>query len=118
MAYKKDKVSVAILKHVSDILQFEVKSPEIGFVTVTGAEVTQDLSYAKIYISVFDRAHAEKRMEALNRVKGFVRSSLAKKLTIRKVPELIFVLDTSAERGEKIDKILKEIEQKEVQKES
>jgi len=48
MAYKKDKVSVAILKHVSDILQFEVKSPEIGFVSVTGAEVTQDLSYAKI----------------------------------------------------------------------
>ena len=51
----------------------------------------------------------EKRMEALNRCKGFIRSSLAKKLTIRKTPTLIFVLDDSFERGMKIEKLIKDI---------
>ncbi|MCK9198444.1 MAG: 30S ribosome-binding factor RbfA [Erysipelotrichales bacterium] len=112
MAYKQDKISVSILKYVSDILQFEVKSPDIGFITVTGVEVTNDLSYAKIFVSFLDKSKVNLRMEALERVKGFIRSSLAQKLTIRKVPTLIFVYDDSYEKGEKIEKILKEIKQK------
>ena len=51
MAYKQDKVSVAVLKYVSDIIQFHVKNPDIGFVTITGCEVTGDLSIAKLYVS-------------------------------------------------------------------
>jgi len=112
VAYKQDKISVSILKYVSDILQFEVKSPDIGFITVTGVEVTNDLSYAKIFVSFLDKSKVNLRMEALERVKGFIRSSLAQKLTIRKVPTLIFVYDDSYEKGEKIEKILKEIKQK------
>ncbi|MDD3383736.1 MAG: 30S ribosome-binding factor RbfA [Bacilli bacterium] len=112
MAYKQDKISVSILKYVSDILQFEVKSPDIGFITVTGVEVTNDLSYAKIFVSFLDKSKVNLRMEALERVKGFIRSSLAQKLTIRKVPTLIFVYDDSYEKGEKIEKILKDIKQK------
>ena len=109
MAYKQDKVSVSILKYVSDIIQFELKSIEIGFITVTGVEVTGDLSIAKIFVSFLDNKNVEKRMEALNRCKGFIRSSLAKKLTIRKTPSLIFVIDDSFERGMKIEKLIKDI---------
>jgi ribosome-binding factor A len=109
MAYKQDKVSVSILKYVSDIIQFELKSSEIGFITVTGVEVTGDLSIAKIFVSFLDNKNVEKRMEALNRCKGFIRSSLAKKLTIRKTPNLIFVIDDSFERGMKIEKLIKDI---------
>ena len=109
MAYKQDKVSVSILKYVSDIIQFELKSSEIGFITVTGVEVTGDLSIAKIFISFLDNKNVEKRFEALNRCKGFIRSSLAKKLTIRKTPTLIFVIDDSFERGMKIEKLIKDI---------
>ena len=105
MAYKQDKVSVSILKYVSDIIQFELKSSEIGFITVTGVEVTGDLSIAKIFVSFLDNKNVEKRFEALNRCKGFIRSSLAKKLTIRKTPSLIFVIDDSFERGMKIEKL-------------
>ncbi len=109
MAYKQDKVSVSILKYVSDIIQFELKSSEIGFITVTGVEVTGDLSIAKIFVSFLDNKNVDKRMEALNRCKGFIRSSLAKKLTIRKTPNLIFVIDDSFERGMKIEKLIKDI---------
>ena len=109
MAYKQDKVSVSILKYVSDIIQFELKSSEIGFITVTGVEVTGDLSIAKIFVSFSDNKNVEKRMEELNRCKGLIRSSLAKKLTIRKTPTLIFVLDDSFERGMKIEKLIKDI---------
>ena len=109
MAYKQDKVSVSILKYVSDIIQFELKSSEIGFITVTGVEVTGDLSIAKIFVSFLDNKNIEKRFEALNRCKGFIRSSLAKKLTIRKTPTLIFVIDDSFERGMKIEKLIKDI---------
>ena len=109
MAYKQDKVSVSILKYVSDIIQFELKSSEIGFITVTGVEVTGDLSISKIFVSFLDNKNVEKRMEALNRCKGFIRSSLAKKLTIRKTPSLIFIIDDSFERGMKIEKLIKDI---------
>ena len=61
MAYKQDKVSVSILKYVSDIIQFELKSSEIGFITVTGVEVTGDLSIAKIFVSFLDNKNVEKR---------------------------------------------------------
>ena len=109
MAYKQDKVSVSILKYVSDIIQFELKSSEVGFVTVTGVEVSGDLSIAKIYVSFLDRKNIEARFEALNRCKGFIRSSLAKKLTIRKTPSLIIIIDDSFERGMKIEKLIKDI---------
>ena len=100
------------MKDVSDILQFEVKSPDIGFITVTGVEVTNDYSYAKVFVTFLDKKNIENRFEALQRTKGFIRSSLAKKLSIYKVPELVFVLDNSYEQGEKIERILKEIEKK------
>ena len=106
MAYKQDKVSVSILKYVSDIIQFEVKNPEIGFITITGVEVSGDLSIAKIYVSFLPQKNIEARFEALNKSKGFIRSSLAKKLTIRKVPSLIFIIDDSFERGMKIEKLI------------
>ena len=110
MAYKQDKVSVSILKYVSDIIQFELKSSEIGFITVTGVEVTGDLSIAKLYVSFLGKGDATKRLAALDKSKGFIRSELAKKLTIRKVPSLIFVIDDSFEKGAKIEKILQSID--------
>lgn len=106
MPYKVDKINVAILKNVSDILQFEVKNPEIGFVTVTRVETTRDYSYSKIYVSFLDNKNADKRMEALEKTKGFIRSELAKRLTIYKCPSLIFVKDTAYEEGQKIENIL------------
>ncbi|MDY4787744.1 MAG: 30S ribosome-binding factor RbfA [Bacilli bacterium] len=109
MAFKIDRDQVAIQKYVSDIIQFEVHSKEIGFVTITGCKLTSDYSYAKIYCSFLGKGDYNKNLEALNKVKGFIRTSLSKKLTIRKTPELIFVLDDSYERANRIEQIIKDI---------
>ena len=110
MGLKKDKMDNIIQKEVSEIIQFELKNPKIGFVTITDVDVTSDMSYAKIFVSFLGQdARKEAGLKALNQSKGFIRSELAKRLTIRKTPELIFQLYNSLEKGNKIEKILHDI---------
>lgn len=111
MVLKKDKMNNIIQRELSDILQTEVRDPKIGFCTITAVDVTNDLSIAKIYVSFLNK-NTKQSMEALERSKGFIRSILAKRLTIRKCPELHFVLDTSLEYGNKIENIINEINHK------
>lgn len=108
MVMKKEKMNNIIQRELSTILQTEVKDPSIGFCTITGVETTTDLSIAKIYVSFLNK-NRKKSMEALERSKGFIRSLLAKRLTIRKCPELHFVLDNSLEYGNKIESIIEEL---------
>ena len=111
MAMKKDKLNNIIQRELSTIIQNEVKNSGVGFCTITGVDVTSDLSYAKVYVSFLNK-NTKKSMEALERSKGYIRSLLAKRLTIRKCPELQFVLDTSLAYGNKIETIISEINQK------
>ena len=108
MVMKKEKMNNIIKRDLSAILQTEVKDPSIGFCTITGVETTSDLSIAKVYVSFLNK-NRKKSMEALERSKGFIRSLLAKRLTIRKCPELHFVLDNSLEYGNKIESIIEEL---------
>lgn len=108
MVMKKEKMNNIIQRELSAILQTEVKDPSIGFCTITGVETTSDLSIAKVYVSFLNK-NRKKSMEALERSKGFIRSLLAKRLTIRKCPELHFVLDNSLEYGNKIESIIEEL---------
>ncbi|WP_075876225.1 30S ribosome-binding factor RbfA [Merdibacter massiliensis] len=110
MAAKKDRIEAIIQKEVSSIIQMELKDPKIGFITITDVTVTNDLSIAKIYVTFLgQQARIDAGMKALERSKGFIRSMLAKRMTIRKVPQLIFVYDESLERGNKIERIIKEL---------
>ena len=108
---KIEKVNNMVQRELSSILMMEVKDPHIGFCTITDVEVTSDLSYAKVYVSFLNK-NTKKSMEALERSKGYIRSLLAKRITIRKCPELQFVLDTSLAYGNKIETIISEINQK------
>lgn len=113
MKVKKDKIAGIIQKEISEIIQFELKDPKIGFITITDMDVTGDLSQARIYVSFLGQdARKEAGMKALERSKGFLRTQLAKRLTIRKVPELIFKQDVSLEKGNKIEKIIADIHKK------
>ena len=100
-------------KEISYILQNEIKDSVIKFVTVTGVEITNDLSYAKVYVTIFDKEKKDEIMKALEKAKGFIRKQLASKVEIRKTPELRFVFDESIEYGYKIDSIIEEIHKKE-----
>ena len=110
MVLKKEKVSGIIQRELSQILQMEVRDPKIGFCTITAVDLTNDLSIAKIYVTFLGKDFDTcKGMQALERSKGFIRSLLAKRLTIRKVPELHFVNDTSLQYGNKIEKIIDDL---------
>jgi ribosome-binding factor A len=79
-------------------------------VTITGVEVTNDLSIAKIFFSVIGDDKAKKESESgLNSAKGFIRREIGKKLTIRHTPEIIFKYDNSLDYGSRIESLLKEI---------
>ena len=73
-------------------------------------QVTNDYSYATIYVSFLGKEERKQAgLKALNRAKGFIRSELGKRLSIRKVPDLIFKLDDSLEKGERIESIISKI---------
>lgn len=104
------KISKQIERDVVDIIMNDIKDTKVGFVTVTGAEVTNDMSYCKIYYSVLGgESRRDAATKALERAKGFIRTELSKRLSIRKVPELIFEIDKSIEYGNKIDHMLADL---------
>lgn len=115
MANKSKRIEMLIRKNVSEILQFEVKNSGIGFVTVTDCKLSNDYQNCKIYVSFLGSKNPEKNLEALNNAKGFIRTSLSKKMDIWKIPQLIFVLDNSIDEQIHMSKLLKD-EEKELEK--
>ena len=110
MKIRTERLAQIIKKEVSDIIQFSLKDRRIGFVTITDVNLTNDLSYAKIFINILDKDEkTAERMESLKKAKGYIRSELAKRLTTYKVPDLIFVLDDSLKQGNRIDEIIKKL---------
>lgn len=112
MVLKKDKMNHIIQRELSSILQLDVSNKEIGMCTITAVDVTTDLSLAKVYVTFLGSGNNEERLAALQRTKGFIRSTLSKKLTIRRVPELSFILDGSLNYGNKIEDIIKDLNSK------
>ncbi len=109
MSIKIDRLNSTFVKEISYILQNEIKDPNIKFVTVTGCEITSDLSYAKVFVTVFDKEKKDEVMKALDKAKSFIRGEISKRVEIRHTPELRFVFDDSIEYGEKIDKLIDEL---------
>ena len=112
MTIKVDRINTQIQREISLILQNEVRDRDLRMCTITAVKTTNDLSIAKIYVT-FLNSSSKKGLDALQRSNGYIRNLLAKKLKIRKCPELHFVLDTSLEYGNKIESILKELHNKE-----
>ncbi|MFA7378564.1 MAG: 30S ribosome-binding factor RbfA [Erysipelotrichia bacterium] len=111
MANRTERIQSIIAKNLSEILQFKVKNRNVGLVSVSEVRVSSDFSYAKVYVSFIGSKNPSVNLESLNAAKGFVRSSLAAKLDIRKVPELTFILDDTFDKKDRIEKILKEEEE-------
>ncbi|GMK42687.1 30S ribosome-binding factor RbfA [Paenibacillus sp. PR3] len=104
------RVGEQIKKELSQIIQSELKDPRIGFITVTGVEVTNDLSQAKVYLSVLgSEEQKEESLKAIARGTGFIRSELGKRMRLRHTPELIFKFDASIEYGSRIESLLEQI---------
>lgn len=106
------RVSEEIKKEVATILRDEVKDPEVGFVTITGVQLSNDLSDAKIFYSVMgDQDAVERSKAALDRALGFIRRALGQRIQLRHVPEIQFRHDRSIEEGAHIDALLEQIKE-------
>lgn len=111
MSLKQERLDMVLQREISNILQFDLKNPKLGFVTVTDVQCTKDLSLAKVYVSFLGKQERnDAGMRVLNHSKGYIRSELAKRLTIHKTPDLIFLQDKSLERGNRIESILHDLD--------
>jgi len=90
------------------VLMSEIKDPRVaqGMITVTGAEVTADLKYCKVYLSVHGLENESSFKRGVKSSAGWLRKELARRLNLRSTPELTFVLDNSIARGAHINSIL------------
>lgn len=106
------RVGEQVKKELSQILQTEFKDPRMGFTTITGVEVTNDFSQAKVFLSVMGSdQQKEDTLKALNRGKGFIRSELSKRIRLRITPELIFLIDSSVAYGSRINELIHQIQE-------
>ncbi len=115
MSYQRiDRISEEVRREVDAIIREELGDPRIGGTfSITRAEVTGDLRYAKIYVSVLEDDRRDELMEALKSAKGFIRRALGKRMIIRYTPELIFVSDRNIAYGVHIAKVLADTMQSE-----
>ena len=109
MSVKTKKIGSLFLREISRIVLEDVKNPKIKNVTFTDCEVTNDLSYAKVYFLVLNRELKEEVEKELNKSANFIEFELSKSIEIRKMPEISFHYDNSIEYGENIEKKLKEL---------
>jgi ribosome-binding factor A len=106
-----ERVAETIKREMAEILTRKMRDPRLGgMISVTEVEVTPDLSMARIFVSVLSEgAERDQVMQALARSEGFVRHELAPRLGLREMPTVRFVLDTSIERGARVEELLRRI---------
>ena len=104
------RVAEQILQEASSLLLRGLRDPRIGFVTITGVDVTSDLQNAKIYFTVMGEEDQIKDTGAgLDSATPYIRRHLGKVLRLRRVPEIKFIYDTTLEQANRIDTLLREI---------
>jgi ribosome-binding factor A len=103
------RVADLLQRELAILIQKELKDPRVGMVTITDVEVSGDLRYAKVYFSYLQSELSATDIEtALNGAKGFLRSMLAKQLSLRTTPELKFMHDDSLRKGQHLDKLIEQ----------
>ena len=106
------RISSEVKKEISKIIMDDLNDPRLSteaMVSDTDVEVTNDLSYADVYISVLgDNKNKEDVMEALNQAKGYIKILVGERMRLRTMPEFRFKFDNSIERGAYMDKLIAE----------
>ena len=112
MAYNKiERINEDIQRVLASLLR-DIKDPRVkqGMISVTDVQTTNDLRYAKAFLSVFGLESEKELKKGLKSASGYLRRELSRTLNLRYTPELIFELDKSIERGAKINTILNDLD--------
>jgi ribosome-binding factor A len=111
-SHRPERVAELIRQAVGAFLTGNVRDPRIGFVTVTGVEVSPDLSHANVRVSVMGtQEEKDKSLEGLASAARYLRAQLSGELRLRTSPELHFHLDRGIEHAQQIDRVLKELKE-------
>jgi ribosome-binding factor A len=107
-----ERVGEQLRNDIAELLLFTVRDPAIGFITITRVSVTGDLQQARVYYTTMgdDRARRETQ-RGLERASPMIRRHLGQRLRLRRVPELRFFFDESVGRQDRIEQILRELEE-------
>ena len=111
MSQRTDRLDSQIRQELMELLQREMKDPRIGFATITRVETARDLGSAKVWVSIMGTdVEREKTMKALTDAAPWLRRQLGSRLTVRHIPQLDIRHDDSIEAGDRVLRLLREIE--------
>jgi ribosome-binding factor A len=104
------RLALQIQHEISSMLVRGLKDRRIGFVTITGVDLSPDLRHARVFVSVMGtEAEKDESMKALAHAAGWVRHELGQRIRMKFLPDIIFVPDASQQYGERIDRLLDEL---------
>ena len=103
-----DRVADLIQRELAMIIQREMQDPRLGMVTISRVLISKDLAHAKIFVTVLPDQMAKSALETLNKAAGFLRTGLAKRIKIYKIPALFFMYDEESLKANRLTQIIEE----------
>ncbi len=106
---RSQRVGDFLKRELASLIQFEIRDPRVGMVSVTDVEVSRDMSHAKVFVTVLGKETEEETaesMEVLNQAAGFLRTQVAKSNNARTTPKLRFYFDSSVARGQHLSQLI------------
>lgn len=107
------RVGEQMQRELAQLIQQEIKDPRLGMVTVSGVDVSRDLSVARVYVTVLGDTDPQPSLAVLNRAAKFLRHALGQRLVMRTLPHLKFIYDESVERGDRLSRLIDEVRSRE-----
>ena len=105
-----DRIASEIMREAERIIREDVSDPRTQCMfSITHVDVTRDLRYAKVYVSIYEEDKREPMMKALKSAAGFIRHNLGRRVQLRYTPELLFELDTTSEYGVHIASLINQV---------
>ena len=105
------RVAKELQRELSQLILYELRQPNLGFITITRVEPTSDLQYAKVFITVLDDENKLKTvLDALNKASGYIHRVLGKRIRMRYIPRLSFHFDDTVEKEQRIFRLFSEID--------
>lgn len=107
---RSQRVVEQIHRELAELIRLEVKDPRVGFITLTGVEITPDYAHAKVFFtSMTGEAAVPEILQGLRRASGFLRRELGRRVRIHTTPELHFHYDRSVEEGSRLSQLIDEV---------
>ena len=110
--HRHERLADQIRMEVAEMIEGELKDPRIGFATVTRVELSPDMRHGRVLVSVMgDEKEQKETLAGLASAMGYVRHELGRRLRLKRMPELIFILDRGLEESERVERLLHDLKE-------